>query len=465
MTWRAAMTRIKPWHVLGAGWLLFVLYAYPGLMTRDSHDQLIEARIGELSDAHPPMMQAIWSVIDPILAGPLGMVLLQTATFVAGGYLIVRRALGPRGAALAAIGLLWFPPVGAVMAVVWKDCLMAGLLMLGIAMLLDERRWVRLAALAVLAVATATRYNAFGATLPIIVLLFGWRESLTGLRRHALALGVWLATTVTAFGANSLLTDKPTHFWHASLGLFDIVGTLAYTPTDIEDRELRRAFEGTPLVIQEGIHQHVREHYKPDDHLWTVLPPNAMWTMSLVETAPEDQRDAVEAAWKTIVKGHPIAYLGHRLAVFGAVLGLAGESWNTRLVVTHAYQNAAELRELGVPTGVSTFQEIVGEIYVWCSETFLFRPFIYAAIGLALIVLARRQRDLLAILLSGQLVELSLFFIGPSSDYRYSHWLVVTTCIAIVMLIARRYRDGEVARRSPSSAVAANGDDALAITS
>jgi uncharacterized membrane protein (DUF441 family) len=41
------------------------------------------------------MMQAIWSVIDQLLAGPFGMIILQTATFIVGVYLLARRVLSP----------------------------------------------------------------------------------------------------------------------------------------------------------------------------------------------------------------------------------------------------------------------------------------------------------------------------------------------------------------------------------
>jgi hypothetical protein len=430
----------SPWLILAAGWLVFVIYAHPGLMTRDSYDQLMEVRAREYSDAHPPMMQAIWTVLDLVIAGPFTMIVLQTATFLTGAYLILRRVLSERGSALAAVALLWFPPVGAVMAVVWKDCQMAGFAMLGIALLFADRRWVRVAGCVLLSVACALRYNAFGATLVPILLVFVWSDRLTGLRRYGLASAVWLATTVFAFGANAMLTDKPTHLWHSSLGVSDIVGTLHFTAHDIDDGKLRRALKGTQLIIGHDIHAYARSHYKPDECVWIVLGPDRMFDMSLVESAPPAQRTAVERAWKTIVKGHPIAYLRHRLAVLGAVLGMTGDSWNNKLIVTHDYQNPHELTELGIPTGYTSFQETVGEIYEWCSETWLFRPFIYAAIALVLVVVARRQRDVLAIVCSGIVLESSLFFLGPSADYRYSHWLVVTTILALIIVVTRGFQ-------------------------
>ena len=436
------MSRIKPWHIVVAGWVVFAIYAYPGLMTRDTYDQLIEARNGVFSDAHPPMMQAIWNVLEQFITGTFSMLALQTATFIAGVYLLLRRAISPHRAAITASALLWFPPIGAVMSVVWKDCLMAGLLALGIALLFSARRGVRIVALVLLCVATAVRYNAFAATLVPIVLLFTWSDAILGVRRYALALAVWLTITFAAFGLNSALTSKPTHYWHASLALHDIVGTLYYVEHDIEDRKLRRAFTGTPLVLQANIHQHIRAHYKPDEHVWTVTGPHRMWNMSLVETAPKDQRVAIEQAWKTIVKGRPIAYLRHRVQVLAAVLGLAGDSWDRPIIVTHDYQNANELRELGIPVGYSRFQDGVGSGYSAFTETFLFRPYFYLALALVVLVLGRRQRDVLALLGSGLLVESSLFLIGPSADYRYSHWLVVTTCISLVLVVVRRYQAG-----------------------
>ena len=59
-----------------------------------------------------------------------------------------------------------------------------------------------------------------------IVLLFEWRAGQRWLARYAIALGAWLAVTVVALGINALLTDRKMHFWHSSLALADIVGTL-----------------------------------------------------------------------------------------------------------------------------------------------------------------------------------------------------------------------------------------------
>ena len=47
---------------------------------------------------------------------------------------------------------------------------------------------------------------------------------------------------------------------------------------------------------------------------------------------------------------------------------------------------------------------------------------------------------ILALLLSGILMELSLLPIAITPDYRYSHWLVICACTSLAMLVARRAR-------------------------
>jgi hypothetical protein len=65
---------------------------------------------------------------------------------------------------------------------------------------------------------------------------------------------------------------------------------------------------------------------------------------------------------------------------------------------------------------------------------------VYVVITLLLLSIAWRQRDVLAILLSGLGMEATLLPLVHSRDYRYSHWMVITTMIGCIVVIARRYR-------------------------
>src|SRR5690348_17513845 len=78
-------------------------------------------------------MAALWGIIDRIIPGTVPMLVIQGTAFELGIYLLLKRALAPRKAALWTVALLLFPPVLAPMVVIWKDCLMAGSLVLGTA--------------------------------------------------------------------------------------------------------------------------------------------------------------------------------------------------------------------------------------------------------------------------------------------------------------------------------------------
>src|SRR5204863_4843679 len=120
------------------GWLLFVVYSYPGYMSTDSVDQLLQARgANEIHDWYPPVMAVMWRVTDAIVAGPFPMLVIQSCAFLLGLAALLRHVLAPRRAAIVAAVVLLLPPVLTPMAVIWKDSQMAGFLVAGIACLLS----------------------------------------------------------------------------------------------------------------------------------------------------------------------------------------------------------------------------------------------------------------------------------------------------------------------------------------
>ena len=91
----SVLDRIPARVVLLIGWLGFLVCAFPGVMTWDSFGQLGEARSGVYSDGHPPVMALVWSVLDRIVPGPFGMLVLQSWSFLLGSYFILLRAMRP----------------------------------------------------------------------------------------------------------------------------------------------------------------------------------------------------------------------------------------------------------------------------------------------------------------------------------------------------------------------------------
>jgi len=442
--------RLTPGVILLIAWVIFLIFAFPGQVTQDSFDHFHEGRLGIYSDAHPPAVTALVRLCDRIVAGPLLVVVFQSGLFLVGLYaILVRFFATSTRAAWATLGIFLFPPVMIVMAVVWKDCTMAAFLVVGIAGLLADGRRAQLLALVALLAATAMRYNAFGATFAPILLLFQWRTGMPWAKRYAIAIAAWLAVTLGAFALNAALTDKPMHYWHSSIAIYDIVGTLANVDEDLPDAELAPALAGTQLLVDRELHGHMRRLYSPRD-FWRILrDPQPLWAMPIngFEPAPRAQREAIERAYKTIITDHLGAYLVHRARVMHAVLVPPRSTLASTIVKRDI--DPYRVAEFGFANRATTLQRwMTHSIRGIARGTPLFVPWIYAVLAIAAIALARR-RAILALALSGIGMEASLIPLVHNDDYRYSHWMVVATLLALVATIVHRSAL-HVSGRSPS---------------
>ena len=432
---RLALGTRSPRVVLALGYLGFLLYAFPGYMSMDSTQQLGEARAGHYSDGHPPAMAAMWHIVELFVSGPAAMLLLQSVAFLVGVHRLLRRDFTRTTAAYLAVAILWFPPIVAPMAVVWKDSQMAGYLMLGLSLVLDDRRRMKLLGAGVLALACAMRDNAAAATLPLLLGAFAWSPADRRVKRWAIAIAVWGVTTSAAMLVNAELTSSRQYMWHSSLATADIVGILKHAPA-APDPELEAVLAGTPLHRHTNISAEAVRTYNPRTWWAVVNGPDRMFDWP----ATTAHRDALARSWTALVEAHPGAYLHHRLRVFRAVIGLGGAPiFDT---VWHEFINpnyAAALHYNAAPSGLQT---TLGELLVRLGATLLFRPYLYLYLALALLPFAWRHRDLLALLASGIVYELTLVPFAPSPDFRYSHWMIVATVIAVVVLVGRRARAG-----------------------
>jgi hypothetical protein len=430
-----------PWAVLAVGCAYSLIYAFPGAMTQDSFDHLREARDGIYTDAHPPAINLLWGTLDYVIAGPFGMFVVQNACFVTGLYLVLRRLFSARAAAWVTTGVYIFPPVMVPFAVIWKDPLMAGFLMLGTAGLLSPRRGSRIAGLVAMAAGTAVRYNAAAATLPLIVLLFEWRPGLVWWKRYALATAAWLVVTFGAFRFNAALEDYKLHLW-TSLAAYDITGTIAMVDEDLSDAEIEAQLAGTELQVHHDIQATMRELYLPSDILPIVNhPTKALWYLPIngIAGPPEEQRDAIARAWKDTVTRWPLAYAKHRFSVLAECLGLGGTTAGGA-VPRRDYRWPEYVHQLGMGTGWSKLQRRLERLNrTLIRSTPIFAVWMYLVIALVLLPIAR-HRDALAILLSGLGIETTLLVFAPSLDYRYSHWLVICAILAAILIGVRRFR-------------------------
>jgi hypothetical protein len=288
------------------------------------------------------------------------------------------------------------------------------------------------------------RYNAPAATLPLVLLLFRWFDATTWKLRLAnvgIALAAWLSITAIPFAVNAALTDQKMYLWHSTVAVFDIAGTIAHVDEPLSDDELRAQLVGTEIQRDRDLQAAIQARYVPYDYD-PLIVEGGLWKLPVLgrTPAPEPQRDAIARAFREIVGAHPGAYLRHRLDCFAEVIGLHTHSPGS-LMRGHHNQFESVLQSQKLASGASHTQERLEHWVSWLAvHTPLFHAWIYLAIALCLLPLAWRQRDLLALLLSGIFLEGTLLVFAASADYRYSHWLVVCTLISAVMLGARRMR-------------------------
>lgn len=430
------------------GYGLNLLVMYPGMMMWDSIDQLLQARSGEFNDWHPPVMSFIWRWLDMAVAGPFPMLAVQLGLLWAGGWLVVR--IAGSGSAAMRIAVLFvtffFPPVACVMGFITKDAILAGVLLVafGLVGMLQERGELQrrsrswfVAGVAVLVgclvLAAALRYNAIGGV---------WAVS--GCAIHALAfrpprlirsLGLGLiaavACTAVATPLNGLLTTASEEPWQ-SVAAYDIAG-------------VARELGGLDFIAEAD-----RKTLGGD-------AAGGEWTMDRMEKGRRDWNHMLAAGlhvepsptlkrvWRESIRNHPRAYLAHRLKAFGRNLSFAGEAVS-QCVGLQPYTDLRELDEQAVAVALrhdyklSPLQKWLKRSIVWLAfQTILFCPGVY--LGLALVALIWGTRPLTRgnplpffLALSGLAQQATLFFLAPAVNYRYSHWLVTSAWLAMLLL-------------------------------
>lgn len=430
--WWSRVKGVRPLTVLAIGLAGLVLYGFPGYMSNDSFVQLMEARKGYLTDAHPPLMAFEWGLLDRVISGPLLMLVLQGVLALWGLFAILRTVLAPRRAGVVAVAILWFPPVLTTFGVIWKDSQMAAYMLAGIGCLVDRRQWMRVLGLFALAAGCAMRHNALAGVVPVIGLLFVWAEPVRWWKRYLISGAVSIAVVVAAFTTSHVLADEHVPISPATI---DIVGVLAYADP-IDDAKLRDLLRDTPLFTTEHIQAKAQHIFTPRNPFWYDHGPDRMFDLSTTDA----QRAALMRAWKQLIPSHLMEYLSYRLEVFR---GLIGDSpwpvWSP--VWTEHYEMAYQPAEMKHAASRSPLQtEAMLDISWLGDHTPIFRAYMYLWIGLLVLLLCARDRLSIAILASGLLYELAYFPVVATPDFRYSHWMITCVVCACVLVFVRRYR-------------------------
>ena len=385
--------------ILLAAGVVFVLYGYPGYMTTGAVDQLVDARVGSFTDWAPPLMTELWRIIGFVCSGPAGMLLLQGTLLLVGAYHLLGASMTRRSAAVCAACVLLTPPVLATLAVIWPQSQLVAMGIAGAAALgarTPRRRWL---ALPVLFVACGLGAGAALAMLPIIVARLEVRAR--PWLRLAVAVVAWAVLVTSAALVNHALVDRVTHREDIALAMNDLAGTL---------------------------------------HAQVEAPTT------------DEQVEALLSAHRAAVLHHPGAYIAHRWTVAKRILGLhrtrAWRPMHKQFLGARSQRDAVQHTARHSPVQYG----LVAAVFA-VSRTFLFHPYVYAILAVLLlpIAIASRSRDAMALLVSGLVGEVGALVSATTPELRHSIWLIVTTLVATMVLVAQRQNRGTNASATTQS--------------
>ncbi|HEX6185568.1 MAG TPA: hypothetical protein VFZ44_16895 [Pyrinomonadaceae bacterium] len=433
--------------VCAAGFVLTLAAFYPGMMSPDSTDQWEQGRRWWFYDAHPPLMAAVWGLLDRVVEGPALMLLFHNLLFWGGAAVFWRttRDRAPRASlAFAAFGFL--PPVWASLGTIWKDVGMGAALLLASALVYaaagrQERGgrvfWALLLASALLMFyAYGVRLNAAPGVLPLALwggfvacraLPHSWGKRRRRLAPLAVGLVYFALLTAAVSVTTRLLVRENTVYPHQQIFLFDLAAVAAETGRPRYPDYLLRQERFSPAAAAEA------------------LAPCGVNPLIYGSSAPmRISRDAGEVAslratWLRAVYEEPGAYLRHRARVFACLTGIGGEQRvNTFLPATGGY-NPPQFRR--APNALT---RALTSYFFLFNNSPLFRGFVWlllcaasAYVALRLGPGGREERAAFALALSGLLYGLGYFFYGPSSEFRYLWWTVLAACAAVALLLVR----------------------------
>lgn len=458
---KAVFRKLRPELLFLAGFLLHLAVMYPGFLCYDAVNQILEARAGEYSDWHPPLMAMIWHLSEKIITGPAGMLALQLGLLWFGLALIYRAYFNAIAGVAAGLFLLPFlPPVFGISGAILKDMLMCGALLtaLGLVGLIDRgqgRPWLMFSAgMLSLWLAMLLRHNALFAIIPLLAFalhrLFPRQHFWGWVRVFALSTLLAVAGFVGTGLINQRLADRHTNPWVAN-AVFDVAGVIKRLEEPAAQQVLfdqLRGFLGSPGTLQRFLLAYNDQYWRG---VYESLPPNLLLPEKAFgpklhgfESLPPNQLQGLKSLWLGVVLEHPRLWLAHRLATSAFIIGTVPKThWSPVIMAEEFPFDLAAA--YGSTPNAGRLQSWIEQTLLDHVDTWFFKAWIYLllVVGLLLHALVRRQALLFCLSLSALMHELGLLLAAPSPDFRYSHYMIVSSLLGLLFLWH--------SRRSPKS--------------
>jgi len=432
---------------IGIGAYMFY-YFYPGALSPDSLSFLTQAREGKYFDHHPPFLAILWRPIDVLFPGSAAMLFLHLFLFY-GGLFLIFLSVAPQYSYLTIPSILLvglFPPVIGIIGAIWIDITMAAFYLTAMGMLLfsqlhtsgKAKKILIAVAFAFLCVGMSFRHNGPAATISLFgfAYLIYFSKGQINFKNVAYSIFFGLIATIAIFAtiktiSNLVVADK-SHYWRYG-AVYDIGGTSFYSKKNLYDSELfpNHNFSDIEVLYTPRAHDSLGRgeqiHPLPGQPNTKAPPFIPVWS--------ENTNKQLMANWISAISSHPGAYLTHRYNVFKTLT--SDSPWGLWVPI----MDSIEENNLGIarrnPPYSALYKYILG-----LTKSPIFQPIYYlfiSIIGLVLtLYLGLQQKNIVymfcaSLFASGLSYMTSIFFFAGSSDFRYSHWMIVCTLLGTIL--------------------------------
>ena len=431
--------------------VLVTVASFPGYMSYDSIQELLQARTHVEGSQYPPFGSYVWRIFDWIAPGPTLMQLVQNGLLLCSFAYLVSRTRLPLLFKIACIVVFTaMPPILGTMVVVWKDVAVGACYMAVLALLISyppdasrgRKRLVTALAMFFVWCGMAYRFNAASGAVPLIIYAM-WRLS-EGRGPAVVARILVKSAFITAllFALVWVLNNfRFPNFERLerntvadALMAWDLVGISAFSGDAIVPSKESGSTVSPDYIKRIYDPRHINlTTYNDREHRVTLLG------------IPD-----VKQRWVTAVVRHPAAYLEHRVAVFREYIGLHEHD------VFLPTQSDVEPNTLGVTSTPTPFKQHVVN-YLWDARlTSISRAWVYYAVTFVLILAtfvartALYRAEMITAALSGYLYLLPMFIITPAADLRYNFPSICGCVVASVFALASLFEGRKASARGMS---------------
>lgn len=421
----------------------------PGYLNADAVDQLGQARSGQYSDWHPPVMSWVWSLLDKVAPGALGMFLLQIILFWSGLGLLAAFVTHKPFNQILIVLLGFFPPLFMLLSAVIKDILMAASFLFGFALLVwcgRKRSWLLFAlGLVFITFAMLTRHNAILIAGPMFLYAGFIFIDLTSLKTPRLS-PFWAGSIAgTLFFAAAFLLGN---MWVGSITKINLYPVQQIMVHDLTGISLRLKTDFLPdylAISEQPSMKDLRRIYNVRS-LKNLYYPDFTKIHFRVLSEPE-LVDDLTSTWLRVIREHPRAYVEHRWNVLMAIMSISvPKSCGPYYYETTIYKPKGYYGNNG---GYYSDNPIVDQLFSRMEllrNSILYQNWLYVLFSICTVALSLfailfkplKNKSLLyiALLLGGGALMYAAanLFIGVSCDFRYYYWNAATSLIGGVFI-------------------------------